>query len=127
MTGETMNRSSRGKVFLAAALIVAAAPFGFGLLRAITTGTDWRYVWAALAAFAGSGLGIGIGVARSRTQTVTVGMALLALIAGMLWAVAEAKFLAHVHGAAPWIVSFAFSLCETAGAVLYFMSRPRTS
>lgn len=122
-----MKRTGREQLFLIAAILVAATPFAFGLLRAMSTGTDWRYVWAALAAFAGSGLVIGIGVSRNRASAVTVGLALLGLIVGTLWAVAEAKYLANVHGAAPWIVSFAFSLCETAGAVLYFMSRPRTS
>lgn len=122
-----MKRTPREQIFLIAAILAAAAPFAFGLIRALSTGNDWRYVWAALAAFAGSGLVIGIGVSRSRTSVVTVGLALLGLIVGTLWAVAEAEYLANAHGASPWIVSFAFSLCETAGAVLYFMSRPRTS
>ncbi|MGH9418743.1 MAG: hypothetical protein ACRD3J_02120 [Thermoanaerobaculia bacterium] len=122
-----MNRTAREGAFLFAAVLAIAVPFAFALLRAITTGTDWRYLWAALAAFAGSGLVIGIGVSRNRNSVVTAGVAALGLVVGMLWAVAEAKFLANVHGAAPWIVSFAFSLCETAGAVLYFMSRPRST
>ena len=122
-----MKRTPREQIFLIAAILVAAAPFAFGLLRAHSTGTDWRYLWAAFAALAGSGLVIGIGVSRNRASAVTVGIALLGLVVGTLWAVAEAKYLANVHGAAPWIVSFAFSLCETAGGVLYFMSRPRTT
>jgi hypothetical protein len=121
-----VKRTRREQIFLIAGLLVAAAPFAFGFLRAISTGTDWRYVWAALAAFAGSGLVIGIAVSRNRASAVTVGATLLALIVGTLWAVAEAKFLAHVHGAAPWIVSFAFAVCETVGAVFYFGSRPRS-
>lgn len=122
-----MKRARRDLIFLIAALVVAAAPFAFALIRAFSTGTDWRYLWAALAAFSGSGLVIGIGVSRTRTGVVTIGLAVLGLIVGTLFAAAEAIYLANVHGAAPWIVSFAFSLCETVGAVLYFMSRPRAA
>ena len=122
-----MKRSGRETMLLIAGVLLGAAPFAFGLLRAATTGTDWRYLWAALAAIWGSGMVIGIGKSRSPGSVITVAVAALALVAGTLFALVEASFLAHVHGAAPWIVSFAFSFCVTVGVVLYYMSQPRNN
>lgn len=120
------KRSGRESLFLVAGILFIAAPFAFGLLRLATTGTDWRYVWAALAALAGSAAVIAFGKSRSSGSAVTIGFAALALVAGTVVAFLEATLIAHVHGAAPWIVSFAFSFCVTVGMVLYYMSQPRT-
>ena len=121
-----MKRSGRETVFLLAGMLLIAAPFAFGILRVATTGNDWRYVWAALAAFIGSGAILAFGKARSSGSAITIGFAALALVAGTIVALLEATLIAHVHGAAPWIVSFAFSFCVTLGMVLYYMSQPRT-
>lgn len=119
-----MKRTSGEKGFLILAILVAALPFAFSILRVITTGNDWRYLWAACGAFAGSGLVIGIGAQR-RGGVVTIALALVGLIAGTVWAGGQTILTRTGSGAAVWIVAFAFSLCETAGALLYFISRPR--
>jgi hypothetical protein len=113
-------------LFLIVGTLLIAAPFGFGLLRAQQTGTDWRYLWVAIAAFVGSSIVIALGVSRSRTSTVTVGIGAVALIVATLTAVLGAKFLANTQSVATWIVAFAFAFCATVGTVLYFVSRPRT-
>jgi hypothetical protein len=122
-----MKRSSREQLFLVAGILLIAAPFAFGLLRALQTGTDWRYLWAAIAALGGSSVVIAIGKSQSKTSTVTVGIAATALIAATLTAVLGARFLAHTQSVATWLVAFAFAFCSSVGTVLYFVSKPRGS
>ena len=122
-----MKRSSREMALLVVGILLIAAPFVFGLLRAKQTGTDWRYLWVAISAFVGSSILIAIGRSRSKTSTVTVGIAAIALIVATLAAVVGAKFLANTQSAATWIVAFAFAFCTTVGTVIYFVSQPRNS
>lgn len=122
-----MRRSSRELSFLIVGILLIAAPFAFALLRALQTGTDWRYLWVAIAAFVGSSVVIAIGRSQSKTSTVTVGIAAIALIAATLTAVLGAKFLAHTQSVATWIVAFAFAFCFSVGTVLYLVSKPRNA
>lgn len=122
-----VKRTGREQLFLIAGILLIAAPFAFGFLRAMTTGTDWRYLWVAIAAFVGSSVVIGIGKSRSKTSSVTVGIAAIALIVATLTAVLGAKFMAHTQSVATWIVAFAFAFCSAVGTVLYFVSKPRSS
>ena len=122
-----MKRSSRELLFLIIGLLLIAAPFAFGLLRGITTGTDWRYLSVAAAAFIGSSIVIAIGSSRSKTSTVTVGIAAIALIVATLTGVLAAKYLTNTQSAAAWMVSFFFAFCTSVGTVLYFVSKPRGS
>ena len=122
-----MKRTLRERLFLVVGILLIAAPFAFGLLRALTTGTDWRYLWVAIAAFVGSSVVIAIGRSQSKTSTVTVGIGAIALIVATLTAVLGAKFLANTQSVATWIVAFAFAFCTTIGTVLYFVSKPRMS
>lgn len=120
-----MKRSSRELLFLIVGLLLIAAPFAFGLLRALETGTDWRYLWVAISAFVASSVVIAIGKSQSKTSTVTVGVAVTALLTATVAAVLGAKFLANTQSAAAWIVAFAFAFCTTVGVVLYLVSKPR--
>ncbi|HUQ47326.1 MAG TPA: hypothetical protein VM053_03660 [Gemmatimonadaceae bacterium] len=120
-----MKRSSRELSFLLAGISLLAAPFAFGLLRWLTTGTDWRYLSVAIVAFVGSSVVIGTARSQSKTSTVTVGIALIALIAATLAAVLGARFLTNTYSAASWMVALAFAFCTTVGTVLYFVSKPR--
>ena len=120
-----MKRSSRELLFLIVGILLVAAPFAFGLLRGVTTGTDWRYLYVAAAAFIGSSVVIAIGKSQSKTSSVTVGIALIAMIAATLAAVLGAKFLTNTYSVASWIVAFFFAFCTTVGTVLYFVSKPR--
>lgn len=120
-----MKRSSRELLFLIVGILLVAAPFAFGLLRGVTTGTDWRYLCVAAAAFIGSSVVIAIGKSQSKTSSVTVGIAVIAMIAATLTAVLGAKYLTNTYSAASWMVAFFFAFCTTVGTVLYFVSKPR--
>jgi hypothetical protein len=120
-----MKRSSQEMLFLVAGILLIAAPFAFGLLRAFNTGTDWRYLWVAVGALLGTSAVIAIGRSKSSTSAVTIGTALNALLIATLAAVLAAKFVGNTRSTATWIVSFAFAFCTTAGTVLYFVSKPR--
>lgn len=120
-----MRRSSRELLFVIAGILLIAAPFAFGVIRRLQTGTDWRYLYVAISAFIGSSVVIAIGRSRSRTSSVTVGISVIAFIAATLAAVLGAKFLADTQSAAVWIVAVAFAFCTTVGTVLYLVSRPR--
>jgi hypothetical protein len=119
-----MKRTSKEMLFLVVGILLVAAPFAFGLLRAINTGTDWRYLWVALGAFIGSAVIIAIGRARS-TASVTIGNAFSALLVSTLAAVLAAKYIGNTRSTATWIVSFAFAFCTTIGTVFYLISKPR--
>jgi hypothetical protein len=122
-----MRRAPREQLILVAGILLIAAPFAFGFLRAFTTGTDWRYLWVAIVAFVGSSAIIAIGRSRSQTSSVTIGITAVALIGSTFAAVIGARFLAHTQSAATWIVSFAFAFCTTVGTVLWLASQPRRS
>ena len=122
-----MKRTSKELLFLIVGILLIAAPFAFGLLRGVTTGTDWRYLWVAISAFVGSSAVIAIGKSQSKTSTVTVGIAVIALIAATLTGVLGARFLAHTQSVATWMVAFFFAFCTSVGTVLYFVSKPRGS
>lgn len=120
-----MKRSSLELLFLIVGVLLIGSPFGFGLLRGMQTGTDWRYLWVAIAAFVGSSVVIAMGRSQSKSSIVTVGIAVMALLVATIAAVLGAKFLANTQSAATWIVAFAFAFCTTVGTVLYFVSKHR--
>ena len=63
-------------------IVFAAAPVGFGVIRAIRSGDDLRYLWLAIAALLGAAVVMAVGKARSQKLNVVLMLTVVA------WAVA---------------------------------------
>jgi drug/metabolite transporter (DMT)-like permease len=109
---------------IASAVVLALAPFGVAVLRVVRTGNDVRYLWVALAAFAGA-VGVAlIGRARARTGQVVVQQAVVAFLVATLLSVRVARLLGARSWPAIFAVSIVFALFFTASTTLYALSRP---
>lgn len=97
----------------AASTVTACVPFAFGAVRALQTGTDFRYLAMALAELAGAALALA--VTRSRSTTIAaVAAGLVATVSGVLLAVARGTRL----GPGLLIVASGFGLCMAVAAAL---------
>jgi hypothetical protein len=104
------------------AILFAAAPFVFGALRFLTTGTDTRYLWVACA----SSLGAAVMVFRlSSPTTATVMRIVLATLGASAAAGAASYGLGARSLTAAAVVSVSFGLCSGMGIVLWQSSRSR--
>ena len=102
------------------ALGSAALPVGFGALRALTTGTDFRYLVTALASLAAAATIFRFGLARVSSRWLLSGLALVACtLVGGLVAFAEGATSAPAVG----VVALAFGLCFSASGMLGLFAR----
>jgi hypothetical protein len=106
------------------AALIAAVPFAFGVIRAITTGWDFRYLVIAVASFAGAVLGIWLvgGQRRQESRTTTL---LLAFIMSLLVGAATGWVLGARSVSAIVFVAGGFAVCEIVACALYLLSPPR--
>jgi predicted neutral ceramidase superfamily lipid hydrolase len=118
-----MQRSSRERLIFLVAILFAVVPFAFGLIRAYTTGSDFRYLWVAVASFIGASVVMTLGKARSRAPTFM--LPALVLVFSTLVGAATAFLLGAKSAPAVLVVALAFGLCWTASCTLYVLSRPR--
>ncbi len=105
----------------ALALVLLATPFAFGLLRLVTTGSDWRYLLVAMA----STLGAGAVTLRRRPALWGTGARLLVGVgsAGLLASLGAVAVGAR-SVTAIIMVALGFALCSGGGAAL-IMRPPR--
>jgi hypothetical protein len=101
------------------AVLFALAPFGFGVIRAVTTGHDFRMLAMAVAAFAGVLIITLIGqsragVAASSGAVFFVATVIAACVADLMGATAAAGI---------WPVAIVFGLCYAASDILRKRSR----
>ena len=75
-----MARSPGRWLLDAVSFIFAATPIGFALIRAITTGHDWRYLWVALAALLGAAVVMVVGRPYRRRPMANVSVSFVALL-----------------------------------------------
>lgn len=98
--------------------MIAALPIAFGVIRAVTTGTDFRYLWSAIAALVGAAV-----TARGgNTDRVAVRGA-LALCVATLLAAAMAFLVGARSPGAVLVVALAFGACAAVGSGLVAWSR----
>ena len=104
----------------ALAVCLMAVPVGFGALRALTTGTDFRYLVTAVAALVVSGVTIRVGAPRVRSRGLLSLLALgLSTLAGGIAAFGQGA----TSVAAVVVVATLFALCVTTGGMLLLRAR----
>lgn len=119
------HHSPAQRLYEIAALVLGAAPIGFGVFRAWQTDTtDYRIFWMAVAAslFAGGTLLAAIGRRRSRHAVKVQGIVIF-IVSTLLAAAA-----AYLFGATAWIgiwaVAVVFGGCLSAASLLIEVARP---
>ncbi len=119
-TGDLVTQMTRtGATLFVAGLLVAALPLAFGVIRAATTRTDFRYLEAALAALAGAAAI----TARGASGRFSARRLLLSLAIGTLLAAATAFLVGARSPGAVLAVALAFSGCATVGCALVMRAR----
>ena len=108
------------------AVLIAAVPFAFGAIRAVTTGRDYRYLVIALASLAGAALGVWI-VGAQRRQRHRVPTLLVAFVVSLLFG-AVAGWLERARSVTSIVfVAGGFAVCEVVACALALASRRRTT
>jgi hypothetical protein len=88
---------------------LAAAPFAFGVIRYLQTGSDRRMLWMALAAHIGAGV-----VMLAGGRRTGVAIAVVALVVATSLAALVAYRLGASAAAGVWPVALVFGFCVTA-------------
>jgi len=118
-----MRRSPRERLIQFVSILFAAIPFAFGLIRAVSTGYDLRYLWMALASLLGAVMAVR--TASNRKLKGVLALSALVLVVATVLAGLAAFLLGARSVAAAGIVAFAFGFCCAASYALYTLSRPR--
>jgi len=122
-----MPSSRRGRLLLTASVLLAAVPVTFGLIRAVSTGDDVRYLWLAGAAIVGSMVAMRRGPGASGPAPVSLRRAVGAVAGGSACAALTSVLLGATAGPGVAIVAIAFGLCTGTSAVFATLARqPRT-
>jgi hypothetical protein len=106
-------------------ILFAAVPFAFALIRAFQTGTDFRYLWLAIAALISAALVMVIGKAREGRRNVVLALWAVAFCTSTLVTVLVGRLLEARSSAAIWVIAIAFGLFSATGQLLYTLSRSR--
>jgi len=104
-------------------LFFVSLPFLFGLLRAVTTGNDFRYLWVAAASLIAAGAFTAAARGRMRRPRVAVVYSLGSFVLAALGATAAAMLLGTRFGAGLLIVAASFGFCAAAGCTLFAITR----
>ncbi|MBK5295538.1 MAG: hypothetical protein JJE40_00185 [Vicinamibacteria bacterium] len=120
-----MPSSRRSRQLLLASVLLAAVPVTFGLIRAVRTGDDVRYLWLAAAAILGSMTVMALGRGGSGPSRAWLGRALGAVAAGAACAAATAVLMGATAGPGVAIVTIAFGLCTGTSVALATLARQR--
>jgi len=112
-------------MLLVVAVLLALVPVLFGIVRAASTGDDFRYLWLAAAANLGS-LAVMVPAYRGPgSRRVSLGLLLGAMASGAGCAAATAILLGATAGPGVAIVAGGFGLCTGTSAVMWTRARPR--
>jgi hypothetical protein len=117
--------SQRYHLLLLVAVLLAGVPVLFGLVRAINTGDDFRYLWLAASAIVGSLAVMVPGYPAATPARVSLARAVGGIAAGAGCAAVTAIFLGATAGPGVAIVAGAFGLCTGTGMVLGAVARRR--
>ena len=98
-------------------LLFAMAPFGFAMLRFVSTGSDLRMLWMACAAMVGAVVVVAIRKDRSPTTSIAI------FVLGTLLAGLTGYLLGATAAAGIWLVAIALAFCFAASHSLAARSR----
>jgi len=119
-----MRRSPREQAIFVLSLLFAAAPFGFGLIRAVSA-RDLRMLWMACAAFVGAAVVRMTGKGRGRESKMVLTMSAVTLFIAAALAGSTAYLLGATAAAGIWPVAFVLAFCLAIGHALHSLSLPR--
>jgi hypothetical protein len=92
-------------------------PFLFGLLRAVMSGNDFRYLWVAAASLFGAAAFTAAIQAPSHKRRIALSIG--AFLAGTLCAIAAGMLLGTRFGPGLLIVAASFGFCSATGCTLF--------
>ena len=115
-----MPRTGRQKMQFVLAILFAAVPLAFALIRAIVTGSDLRALWMAAATFPATSLITAIWKRRSGSASLAFGVVLFT-VCTLLAAAVATLFGAHAAFGV-WAVAIAFGFCVAMATVLLMRS-----
>ena len=98
-------------------------PFLFGLLRAVMSGNDFRYLWVAAASLIGAAVFTAATHAQSHGHRIVLSLG--AFLVATLCATAAAMLLGTRFGPGLLIVAASFGFCSAAGCTLFAITRRR--
>lgn len=113
-----MGQSRRTRLLRSLAIALAALPLAFGLVRAISTGNDLRYVWVALASLLGAAVIMAVARSSSVGPLVAVAMSAAVFVISTFLAMLAALLLGTRMGAGMLVVASSFGLCCAASCLL---------
>jgi len=105
------------------AVAFTAAPFVFGLIRYLETGSDLRMLWMAAASFIGALVVWAIAKSRTDNSRSTPVFAIATLVVATLFAGFAAILLGATAGPGAWMVAFVLGLCWMARYIVATPSR----
>ena len=108
----------------ALAVIFAAIPFAFGLIRAFSTGTDVRYIWVALGAMIGGMIATTV-ARRFPRPPGTAALVAAVFVTSAVLAVFTALLLGTTFGPAVLVVAAGFAACFAAASLVGLMRAAR--
>jgi len=118
-----MTQSPKQRTSLVAAVLLGAAPIGFGLFRRVQTGSDARMLWMAMAATIFTAGVMSASIGRRRTLRSAYTQATIILIVSTLTAAAVGFFLGARAAFGLGAVAFVLGSCLAASSVFVALSR----
>jgi hypothetical protein len=119
----SMSRSSKARVQYAIAVLLGAAPIGAGLIRLAQTGNDFRYIWLAIASYAGAYAVMRIGHAQTVTARGLFWLTLIAFVVATLVDVLLGRLLGARAMIGVWLVAVVFALLSATSQLFEKLSR----
>lgn len=104
-----------------ASVVFAALPFAFGVIRAVKTGSDYRYLSVALAAGVGA-----LVLSLSARRSPLPGLAARIFVASLAIGILAAMLLGTKLGPGILIVAASFAACFAAACVLHVIRTAST-
>lgn len=109
----------------ALSFVLAAVPFAFALIRAIKTGSDFRYLWMSVASFVAAAAFVAIEKERGRRRDVKTSMPVGVFVIVAVVAALTGYLLGARSSVGVWMVSVGFAFCWALGYMVYPFSPPR--
>jgi hypothetical protein len=99
----------------------AATPFLFGLLRAVMSGNDFRYLWVAAASLSGAAMFTAVTHAPSHGRRIALSLGAFTL--ATMCSTAAAMLLGTRFGPGLLVVAASFGFCSAAACTLFAITQ----